>query len=146
MVTPKYLRLPFRPDMLIQRQEHPLCSLTESIAQHLHLLVTTYYGECKFDEDFGSPIWEADFENITSINVWRNKTGKELEDVIKKYEIRLTDPKVNINLFQEEFMDEAVSSKVMKRKVELRVTARVESTSELFEFDTLFYFSPISFD
>jgi phage baseplate assembly protein W len=145
-VTTKYLRLPFRPDLLIQRQEHPMCSLTESIAQHLHLLVTTYYGECKFDANFGSPIWEADFENITSINVWRNKTAKELEDVIKLYEIRLTDPKVSINLFQEEFLDEAVSSKVMKRKVELKVTARVESTSEKFEFDTLFYFSPISFD
>ncbi|MCW3127958.1 MAG: hypothetical protein JWO03_3616 [Bacteroidetes bacterium] len=132
--------------MLIGRQEHPVCSLTESIAQHLHLLVTTYYGECKFDPQFGSPIWEADFENITSINVWRNKTGKELEDVIKMYERRLSEPKVNINLFQEEFVDEAVSSKVMKRKVELKVTAKIEATSEKFEFDTLFYFSPISFD
>jgi hypothetical protein len=53
MATAKYLRLPFRPDMLIARQEHPICSLNESIAQHLHLLVTTYYGECKFDESFG---------------------------------------------------------------------------------------------
>jgi hypothetical protein len=60
--------------------------------------------------------------------------------------MRKVDAKVVINLFQEEFMDEAVSSKVMKRKVELRVTARIEATSELFEFDTLFYFSPISFD
>lgn len=132
--------------MLINRQEHPMCSLTESIAQHLHLLITTYYGECKFDENFGSPIWEADFENITSINVWRSKTGKELEEVIKRYEKRLTDPKVNINLFQEEFMDEAVSSRVMKRKVELKVSARIEATNEQFEFDTIFFISPISFD
>lgn len=145
-MTSKYLRLPFRPDLLIQRQEHPMCSLTESIAQHLHLLVTTYYGECKFDENFGSPIWEADFENITSINVWRNKTGKELEDVIRMYEKRLVDPKVNINLFQEEFVDEIVSSRVMKRKVELKITARIEATNEQFEFDTLFFISPISFE
>ena len=130
----------------MQRHEHPVCSLNQSIAQHLHLLVTTYYGECKFDQQFGSPIWEADFENISSINVWRNKTGKELEDVIKMYEKRLVDPKVNINMYQEEFVDEAVSSKVMKRKVELRVNARIEATSEQFDFNTLFYFSPISFD
>lgn len=145
-MTSKYLRLPFRPDMLINRQEHPMCSLTESIAQHLHLLVTTYYGECKFDENFGSPIWEADFENITSINVWRNKTGKELEDVIRSYEKRLVDPRVNINLFQEEFIDEAVSSRVMKRKVELKIVSRIEATNEVFEFDTVFFISPISFD
>ena len=142
----RYLKLPFRPDMLINRQEHPVCSLTESIAQHLHLLVTTYYGECKFDESFGSPIWEADFENISSINTWRNKTGKELEEIIRKYENRIVVPKVNINLFQEELVDKASSSKVMKRKVELKVTARIESTSEQFEFNTLFYLSPISFD
>ena len=142
----RYLKLPFRPDMLINRQEHPVCSLTESIAQHLHLLVTTYYGECKFDESFGSPIWEADFENISSINTWRNKTGKELEEIIQKYENRIVVPKVNINLFQEELVDKASSSKVMKRKVELKVTARIESTSEQFEFNTLFYLSPISFD
>ena len=142
----RYLKLPFRPDMLINRQEHPICTLTESIAQHLHLLVTTYYGECKFDESFGSPIWEADFENISSINTWRNKTGKELEEIIQKYENRIVSPKVNINLFQEELIDKASSSKVMKRKVELKVTARIESTSEQFEFNTLFYLSPISFD
>jgi phage baseplate assembly protein W len=142
----KYLKLPFRPDLLIKRQEHPLCSLTESIAQHLHLLVTTYYGECKFDDNFGSPIWEADFENITSIDVWRNRTSKELEEVILRNEPRLANPKVNVNLFQEEVVDEVVASKMMKRKVELKVTAKIEATSEQFEFDTLFYFSPISFD
>lgn len=145
-MTSKYLKLPFRPDLLIKRQEHPLCSLTESIAQHLHLLVTTYYGECKFDDNFGSPIWEADFENITSIDVWRNRTSKELEEVILRNEPRLVNPKVNVNLFQEEVVDEVVASKMMKRKVELKVIAKIEATSEQFEFDTLFYFSPISFD
>jgi phage baseplate assembly protein W len=142
----QYLKLPLRPDLLITKQDHPVCSLTESIAQHLHLLFTTYYGECKFDESFGSPIWEADFENITSINAWRTKMGKELEDIIMKYELRLSNPKVNVNLFQEEFIDEAVSTKSLKRKVSLKVTARIEATSEQFEFETLFYFSPISFD
>ena len=142
----KFLKLPFRPDMLMKRQEHPTCSLNESIAQHLHLIATTYYGECKFDENFGSPIWETDFENISSINQWRNKTGKELEDIITKYEKRLVAPKVNINIFQEELIDKTTSSKVMKRKIELKVTARIESTSELFDFNTLFYLSPISFD
>ena len=142
----RFLKLPFRPDMLMKRQEHPVCSLSESIAQHLHLLVTTYYGECKFDESFGSPVWEADFENISSINTWRNKTGKELEEIIEKYESRIVSPKVNLNLFQEELIDTASASKVMKRKVELKVNARVESTSEQFEFNTLFYLSPISFD
>ena len=141
-----FLKLPLRPDLLIQKLEHPSCSLTESIAQHLHLLITTYYGEVKFDDTFGSPIWEADFENLTSIDVWRNKTAKELEEVIAKNERRLSNPKASINLSQEEVMDETVGSKMMKRKVELKITAQLEATRESFEFDTLFYLSPISFD
>ena len=141
-----FLKLPLRPDLLIKREEHPVCSITESIAQHLHLLITTYYGEVTFDDTFGSPIWEADFENLTSIDVWRNKTAKELEEVIIKNERRLTQPKANITLSQEEVMDEALGSKMMKRKVELKITARLESTRESYEFDTLFFLSPISFD
>ena len=141
-----YLRLPFRPDLLVKRKEHPLCSLSESIAQNLQLLVTTYQGECKFDESFGSPVWDADFENIASINVWKNKTAKELEAILMQKERRLVDTKVSVNLFQEELVNELASALMVKRKMELRISARIESTNETFEFETMFYFSPISFD
>lgn len=141
-----YLRLPLRPDLLVKRKEHPLCSLSESIAQNLQLLVTTYQGECKFDETFGSPVWDADFENIPSINVWKTKTAKDLESILKQKERRLMDPKVAVNLFQEEVMNEMVSALMVKRKMELRISAKIEATNETFEFETMFYFSPISFD
>ena len=141
-----YLCLPFRPDLLVKRKEHPLCSLSESIAQNLQLLVTTYQGECKFDESFGSPVWDADFENIASINVWKNKTAKELEAILMQKERRLVDTKVSVNLFQEELVNELASALMVKRKMELRISARIESTNETFEFETMFYFSPISFD
>lgn len=141
-----FLRLPFRPDLLIKRKEHPVCSLSESIAQNLHLIVTTYQGECKFDESFGSPVWDADFENISSINVWKTKTAKELEAILKVKEYRLINPKVTVNLYQEELTNELVSTVMVKRKMELKVNGTLEATNEPFAFETMFYFSPISFD
>ncbi len=146
MTKSLYLRLPFNPELLIKGKQHPLCSQSESIAQNLQLLMTTYYGECKFDESFGSPVWDADFENIASINVWRNKTAKALEEVLKAKEKRLSAPIVTVNLSQEELRNELTSSFMIKRKIEIIISAKIEATNDLFEFNTEFYFSPISFD
>ena len=142
-----YLKLPFQPQLLMQQHEHPTVTLVESVAQKLHLLTTTYLGECKFDESFGCPIWDADFENITTVNVWRDKTAKAVEEVFKQHEPRLVNTKVTIQLTQEELNSgDQRNISTMKRKIELRAAATLLATNENFDFATVFFLSPIAFD
>ena len=143
----RYLTLPINAALLISKQEHPTCDLKQSIAQKLHLITTTYYDECKFDDSFGCPIWENDFETIPSVNIWKDKTAKLVEEVIQKHEPRLSNVKVNLGMMQEEFIEqESKLAKQIKKRIELKIIATIEETSEPFEFNTFFYFSPISFD
>lgn len=143
----RYLTLPINASMLINKQEHPTCDLKQSIAQKLNLITTTYYDECKFDDSFGCPIWENDFETIPSVNIWKEKTSKLLVEVINKHETRLSSVKVNLGMMQEEFIEqESKKAKLIKKRIELKIAAIIEETRESFEFSTYFYFSPISFD
>ena len=142
-----YLSLPFQPGLLMDQKEHPTVDLNASIAQKLHLLTTTNFGECKFDDNFGCPIWETDFETIPAVNTWRDKTARMLEENIKLNEPRLSNVKVSMGMMQEEFMNEELKvAKQVKRRIELKIVAKVEETSNPFEFNTYFYFAPISFD
>ena len=52
----KYYTLPLEPELLMQKKEHPGCALKQSVAQHLHLIITTAFGEMQSDVDFGNSI------------------------------------------------------------------------------------------
>lgn len=143
----KYLTMPIQAGLLIQKQEHPTCDLKLSIAQKLHLITTTHYDECKFDASFGCPIWDNDFETIPSVNMWRDKTSKLVEEVVRIHEPRLSNVTVTLGMMQEEISDSQNKLlKQIKKRIELKISGTIEKTSEQFDFNTYFYFSPISFD
>lgn len=68
--------MPLQADTIMRRQEHATCSLRHSVAQQLHLLITTAFGEVPADESFGCNIWEHDFDNLTS--------GSKMKELIRQ--------------------------------------------------------------
>jgi len=90
-------------------QRHPLTSdiialkNESAIARSVRNIVFTVPGEKPFDEDFGSQISQALFENINDISA--NIIKSEIQSSLKRYEPRVNvrEVEVNPNFDQNEF-------------------------------------------
>ena len=96
-------------DVSMTFQRHPLTSdiialkNESAIARSVRNIVFTVPGEKPFDEDFGSQISQALFENINDISA--NIIKSEIESSLKRYEPRVNvrAVEVNPNFDQNEF-------------------------------------------
>ena len=144
---PKYYTQPLNFSLLMQGKEHPSCTLKDSIAQRIHLILITNLNECRYDKDFGNLIWEHDFENIANINAWKDTMAKAVKEAVVKFEKRLFNIKTTLTLTEEEFIDkEKKSLKKVKKKVEIKIQANLKKTNEQFFFQELLYVSPLWID
>ena len=57
-----YYKVPFDFESLTEKKDADKIALDNSISQNIFLIATTSFGECKFDETYGSEIWEMDFD------------------------------------------------------------------------------------
>lgn len=139
-----YYELPLKPSSLFQKNEHKFCHLKDSIAHHIHLLNTTHFGECSFDETFGCAIWEIDFDNLKSVNKLKNLIIESLEESLKRHEKRLTNIKVEVNINQEEISTEFDPNRI-KKKIDLKIFGTIKSTNENFSYSEYFFIGPLSY-
>lgn len=140
----KYYALPLEPELLMQKKEHPGRTLKQSVADHLHLIVTTAFGEMQSDADFGNSIWEHDFDNLTTRTKQQEWMKQSLILAIKKHEKRIDGVKVEVMVKQEEVAVLLVERRVKKR-LDIYVTARLTATSEDIVFRDSFFVSPLSY-
>jgi len=136
-----YYGLPLRLDKIVHKQFNPLCSLQESIAQNLYLLLTTGFKELRFDHSYGCSIWEQDFEILASIK-WKDSLSSSLVETIRKHEERLKDVKVRIDIEEYRFLNpEGIR---IKKKLIIRIEGFTVRTNEKFEFTEQFFIAPFS--
>ncbi len=123
------------------------CTLKDSIAQRIHLILITNLGECRFDKQFGNLIWDYDFENIPNINAWKDMMTKAVKEAVEMFEPRLTNIKTSLEVTEEEFVDkERLSMKKLKKRVMVKIQASITKTNEQFFFQELLYVSPLWMD
>lgn len=120
------------------------CSERESIDQNIELLLTTFPGEHRFDPDFGCRIWEMDFENVASYELWEERFKQYVYESISRYETRLTEVVVNIHL-RDIVKEERLSYSVTVRKrADIYVAAQMTSTEESLNLIYTLYLGPLS--
>jgi len=139
-----YYSLPFNPSKLIRNEEHDKVDIQQSIASFLHLLSTTHFGECTFDDSFGNALWEIDFDNFTSNDKLRAIISESLLNSIERYETRLSHVTIEIKLRQENTGVKTKSINVRKR-IDVIINGTIDQTDEPFSFIEGFYIAPISF-
>ena len=123
------------------------CSLAESIAQQLMLLIVSHPGEVLGREDFGSVIWELEFHQLVKIKDWEEEVHNSLLDSILRYEPRLRDVVLEVRLAEiDDDTDKDIKSKhpYVRRRASIRVQGVIDSTDETFSFQTQVYISPLS--
>lgn len=143
-MRPKYYTLPLDPELLMQKKEHPGCDLKQSIGHHLHLIITTAFGEMQSDVDFGNSIWDHDFDNLTARTRQQEWMKESLLKAIGKHEKRLDRVKVDVLVKQEE-VNALTTERRVKKRLDINISARLTATSEDITFRDSFFVSPLSY-
>ncbi|MER3498848.1 MAG: hypothetical protein C4308_09565 [Chitinophagaceae bacterium] len=142
IVMKKYYRLPLRADLLVQKKQHETCSLVDSIAQNLHLIISTYHGESVYAHDFGCSIWDEEFKTQLSVR-WKDEVRESVMNAIDKFEPRLQVSDIKVDLLQLE--TRALNSTLqVRRKVVLSIAGIIKKTNEKFNFQKSLFISPLS--
>lgn len=136
----EYYRLPLNFEELLQRQPLARCSVQESIAQHLYLMLTTHFGESRFDPGFGCVVWQQDFEAMTNMR-WKDNVQRSVEQLVADREPRLEQVKVLVGI--EDFEMKGVNQRIRKR-LEVTVRAVLRRTNEPFAFRASLFVAPLS--
>ena len=127
--------------------EHPKCNLQQSIALRIHLILITSFNEFRYDDKFGCLIWDCDFENIPNVTAWKDRMSKAIKVVVEKFELRLRNHQVNVEITEEEFIQNGTTLlKKVKRRVDVIVRGNLKTTNEQFFFKEIMYISPVWVD
>ena len=137
-----YLKLPLDLSRTLNGQMQR-CSYEESIAQHIMMLIISRYGEVEGKEDYGSVIWDLEFNQVLQNADWEEKVRQSLEATITKYESRLKDIHVRVELTE---VEEDVRNKFpnARQRVRVWVNGVMVRNDQQFNFNTHLYISPIS--
>lgn len=139
-----YYRLPLKFSELLSKNDMEFCDIKNSIAQYVHLINTSYFGECTFDNDFGCSIWEVDFDNLKSKDNLKSLITKSLTDSITAFEKRLTNVHVKVTVKQEEVRNSNMPYHIKKR-ILIHISGKIIKTNEDFIYTDVFFIGPLSY-
>jgi phage baseplate assembly protein W len=138
-----FYKLPIDFGSIIQKKELEKTSLEHSIAQQIILLATTTFGECKFDETYGSKIWEIDFDLLMNENTLKEIISKTMKESLNQHEGRIKVNEIKVELSETNYKIKEVSR--AKKRVDIIIEATVKSTNRPFDFRGYFFVGPLSY-
>lgn len=142
-----YYKLPLEFSKITNQESFEKCSIKDSIEYFVHLIVSTQFGECTFDEDFGCVLWENDF---LTMNDEQRKSADEnikefIEESIRKREKRLSQVVVEAKTYADEKIVKGPEQdeRILKKRFDVSVTGN--TIKGHFEYKTSFYIAPLSY-
>lgn len=129
-------------------RKHTECTLRESVQQNILLVLTTHFGEWRYDETYGCEIWDREFEALEENETWITIIENSVTKALQLHEPRLIDLRVIVRVKQEERKErpEDKDSPKRVRKLLLVETTGILHNDEQFKYVRPFYYSPISLD
>lgn len=140
----EFLKLPIAFEPFFEKKKLATCSLRESIARNLHLLITTTLGENKQDIQYGALFWDHDYDIHMSNDARREVVINTLKKQINDYEPRLKDVTLEVNVKQSEYQGSI--GKQLRRRIEMIIVGALSHSNEPFRFQTGFFIGPLAFD
>lgn len=120
------------------------CSLKDSIARNIHLLITTQLEENNQDYTYGSQFWDHDYDIHMTNASRREIVITSLKKQLQQYEKRLLKPVIEVNVIQKEY--KLSDNLQLRRRIEIVVKGSLLRTNEPFLFKTGFFIGPLLFD
>ncbi|HTF81972.1 MAG TPA: GPW/gp25 family protein [Cytophagales bacterium] len=142
----EFYKYPLNISSLFDGRELPKCELGESISQNLQLIITSHYGEHRYNPSFGCEIWEMDFDLILSIRLWEEKLRKSLVIALAENEKRIENVDIEVRVSEVEKRNPFDKYIAIRRRVDILVKANITETGERYHFHTDLFLSPISYN
>ncbi|UII28993.1 GPW/gp25 family protein [Fulvivirga maritima] len=139
-----FYKFPLNTLDIISKREADKCDISASISNFIRLIITSQFGECAFDDSFGSIIWELDFDNLTSNQKLKNIITNSLLTSIAGKERRIKDLDISVVIREDEF-DHLYDQHRVKKRLEISLRAVIRATNEPFSFYDKFYIAPLSY-
>ena len=139
-----YLKLPIKFERVFNDGKFNVCSLNESVARNLHLLITTCPGENLQNDFFGSAFWDNDYEIHISQDERRQIVEHSLKEQISKFENRLENVQLIVRVKQAEFP--GIHNTQLRYRLEIIINGRLKRNAEPFSFATGFFIGPLMLD
>jgi phage baseplate assembly protein W len=137
-----YYRLPLRFDQITQKKQHDTCLLNHSIAQNLHLIISTYRGEVAYSDEFGCSLWDEEF-NIQLNLRWKEILCDSIRQAMTKFEKRLAVRDVKVSMQEQSKFLEKESVRI-RRIVQIEISGVISKTNEPFNFRDTIFISPLA--
>lgn len=139
-----YYKTPIKFKDLIEKKDLQKTSLEYSIGQFINLVITSSFGECKFNEIFGCKIWETDFDLLSDYNFLRDKIKNDVKEAIEMHESRLelTEMEVYVGNARAASYNNSVR---IKKKINIEIKGFIKKTNRPFAFNTHFFVGPLSY-
>ncbi|MEN0055474.1 MAG: GPW/gp25 family protein [Mucilaginibacter sp.] len=134
---------PFKLKNILSNKELETTDLGRSISQNIELIIFTRYGEHRHNNNFGCEIWDLDFELVVSERIWEEKFRQSLLRSVTDYEYRLYQVEVDIKMSEVEKLFFGKNVTEIKKKVEISVSGKINTTGENYFFNTSLFLSPL---
>lgn len=143
----KYYQLPFNTSALFAEEGTvKVCSMAESIAQNIMLLITTKKGEHRFDDEYGNAVWDIEFDRAATNVIWEETFVQSLAKLIEEYEPRIIHPVIKVQTQYVEHNYKTRAFTEIKKKAIITIQAVLTDSAEQFSFSTEIFLSPMSID
>ncbi|GEO04174.1 hypothetical protein AAE02nite_18380 [Adhaeribacter aerolatus] len=140
-----YYTLPLNFEKITRKERQPRCLLADSLRQHINLIIRTHFKESRYDDEYGCMIWEKDFETIRSVDKWKGELLDSFLQSLKKYEVRLSNLQVEVNLDDLKVIDPKTRKITeFKRRINVQIEGTIKQTNESFQHNEFIFFSPLS--
>ncbi|RRJ91720.1 GPW/gp25 family protein [Flavobacterium macacae] len=118
-------------------------TIEESLAQYISLIITTIFGEYKYDDEFGTVIWETDFNLLANANQLKDMIKESVHEKVKKYEKRLTITDVTLGVSEDTVSYEANIR--VKKRLDIVVYGVIKKTNQPYYYKSSYFLAPFSF-
>jgi phage baseplate assembly protein W len=137
-----FYKLPLRLDQIIQKKKLPTCTLIHSIAQNLHLIISTYRGEAAYSDEFGCSLWDEEFNIQLNFN-WKETLIDSLKQAVSRFEKRLQLQDVKV-LMQEQNELLREGNLRVRKCLHIEIRGLIKKTNEPFHFRDIIFISPLA--
>ncbi|MBT2623746.1 GPW/gp25 family protein [Chryseobacterium sp. ISL-6] len=137
-----YYKIPIDFVSIMDERIAEKVSIDQSISQHLFIIAITPLGRCKFDDTFGTEIFEVDFELPKSDNSIKEFISKTITESIVRHEKRLLMEDIEVTVRNTDIGN--IGTKRVKKKVSISIKGLVIETDRPFFFQKSFFIGPLS--
>lgn len=118
-------------------------TIEESLAQYISLIITTIFGEYKYDDGFGTVIWETDFNLLANANQLKDMIKESVHEKVKKYEKRLIVTDVTLGVSEDTVSYE--TNIRVKKRLDIVVYGVIKKTNQPYYYKSSYFLAPFSF-